>query len=106
MKTSTRECENDSPERSLLRSLFLSLEDDLRMSVLRVLTENSGDGLSLRGLQRRLRVNHQRLARALAALEMGSLVEVSPMKVESRVYRMYKLSDNTREVLESLFRCR
>ncbi|MEN2999344.1 MAG: hypothetical protein ABDH61_02055 [Acidilobaceae archaeon] len=99
-----QECKN-SPERILLKRLLMSMEDDLRVEVLKTLAEPRVDGLSFRGLQRRLRVNHQRLERALSSLSIYGIVDVSNVKVENRVYRMFRLGNEVKELINSVLRC-
>ncbi|MCX8196414.1 MAG: hypothetical protein N3F67_04995 [Acidilobaceae archaeon] len=100
----SKECRH-SPEKAFLRQLLLALQDDLRLSIIKALAEPSVDGLSFRGLQRRLKVNHKRLERALHALTTAQLLEVSLIKVEDRTYRIYRLRNGTKELLSSLHHC-
>ena len=88
---------------SLVLKLFSLLNDDVRVGII-VILMNDGP-LSLRSLARRLKVNHKKLSRNLRKLIVTNFIEEMQIKVsDNRVYKVYFIKPEIKEVLEKIIR--
>ena len=89
----------------LVVKLFSLLNDDVRVGII-VILMNDGP-LSLRSLARRLRVNHKKLGRNLRKLIATDFIEEMQVKVsDNRVYKVYFIKPEIKEVLKNIIRSR